>query len=104
MLSHNSKYYKKSLKRNKVLSHTDGDNTQTLSQKKIAVTQPANSQLEEITQQANAENDNLLDAQSEKTNSTAPSVSLTQLLEQTMECFLVRLYLPTWLMLRKIAG
>ena len=56
--------------------------TQTPSQKKTTVTQSANSQLEEITQQANARNDNLLD---EKTNSTAPSVSLTQLLEQTME-------------------
>ena len=69
--------------------------TETLSQKKTAVTLPANSQLEEITQPANTKNDNLLDALSEKTNSTAPSFSLTQLLEQTIECFLVRLHLPT---------
>ena len=59
--------------------------TQTISQKKTAITWPANSQLQEITQEANAENDNLLDVLPEETSSGAPSVSLTKLLEQTTE-------------------
>ena len=43
---------------------------------KIAVTQLANSQLKETTQQTNAENYDLLDLLPEETISTAPSVSL----------------------------
>ena len=71
--------------------------TQTLSQKNCP-SLPANSQQEEI------ENGNSLDALQEETSSTAPSASLTKLLEQTTDMPLVRLHLPTWLMLRKIAG
>ena len=39
----------------------------------------------EVTQQTKAENDNLFDALPEETSSTAPSVSLTQSVEQTTE-------------------
>ena len=55
---------------------------QTRSQKKLPL---RNSQLEEITEQTNAENDNLLDALPEEMSSTAPSISLTQSLEQITE-------------------
>ena len=59
MSSHNSKYYKKSLKRNKVVSHTqekflkrkrDDDNNTDSQPEKTAVTQPVNFQLRKITQ------------------------------------------------------
>ena len=59
MSSHNSKYYKKSLKRNKVVSHTqekflkrkrDDDNNTDSQSEKTAVTQPVNFQLRKITQ------------------------------------------------------
>ena len=49
---------------------------------KTAITQPANSQLQEITRQANAENDNLLGALPEEISSTVPFASLSQSLEQ----------------------
>ena len=87
MSSHNPKYYKKSLKRNKVVSHTleksfkrkrDYVSKADSLPEKIAVTQTANSQLEEITQQANAENDNLLKVLPKETSSTAPCVSLSK--------------------------
>ena len=82
------------LKKIKFVSHTlekflkrkrDDDNSTDSQPEKTAVTQPANSQLEEITEQTNAENDNLLDALPEEMSSTAPSISLTQSLEQITE-------------------
>ena len=60
----------------------DGNNTDSHPEKTDAA-QPANSQLEEITLQANTENDNLLNALPKETSCTAPSVSLSQSLEQT---------------------
>ena len=97
MSSHNSKYYKKSLKRNKVVSHTleksikrkrDDYNDTDFQPEKTAVTEPANSQLEEITQPANAENGKLVGAVPEEASSTAQSVSLSQSLEQNAFLFL----------------
>ena len=86
MSSYNSKYYKKSMKRNKVVSHIlekfltiKEMITDSQPEKLLLCNQPTPSQRRQmLKQQANTDNDNLPDVLQEETSSTAPSVSLTR--------------------------